>query len=285
MPARAAGDGDADDLGLLAGEPAQGGRGLPAGVNVRRRRWLVREAPVGAGARPSASAWPAPEAWGGSAIQWLAVGQAATRRAEPATAAAAARAGLFCKTDTIGDNCGAGGPHRARWTNAGGPRWGGRTTVAGPRWGGWTNAGEPRWGGRTNAGQAYGAGRSCGTRSSLLLGAPGALSCHPAAGLGKPIASGVRILRGFTAARSWGCHTRGAVGEQIWTTRTSRRARTTQKTAMTTSCRYAARLIPNGRQHPAGTGPGRGATAQIGRSGMPSRCLLGLLEVCRGVVS
>jgi len=37
-----------------------------------------------------------------------------------------------------------------------------------------------------------------------VLGAPGALSYHPVAGLGKPIASGVRILRGFTAARSWG---------------------------------------------------------------------------------
>ena len=84
--------------------------------------------------------------------------------------------------------CGAGGPHWARWTNAGGPC----------------------WGGRTNAGQAYGAGRSCGTQSSLLLGVPGALSCHPAAGLGKPIASSVRILRGFTAARSWGA-TRGVL--------------------------------------------------------------------------
>ena len=59
------------------------------------------------------------------------------------------------------------------------------------------------------------------------VGRADALSCHPAAGLGKPIASGVRILRGFTAARSWRCHTRGAVGEQICTTRTSRRARTT----------------------------------------------------------
>ena len=51
MPARAAGDGDADDLGLLADELAQGGRGRPAGVNVRRGRLLVSGAPVGAGWR------------------------------------------------------------------------------------------------------------------------------------------------------------------------------------------------------------------------------------------
>src|SRR5271167_1573013 len=57
-----------------------------------------------ANCKPSASAWSA-QAWLGTrAIQWVAAGQAETRRAEPATAAAATHTGFFRSADTIADS-------------------------------------------------------------------------------------------------------------------------------------------------------------------------------------
>src|SRR5580704_9648300 len=54
--------------------------------------------------RPRASAWFTQARLGARAIQWIADGQAKTRRAEPATAAAATRAGLLRNADTIADS-------------------------------------------------------------------------------------------------------------------------------------------------------------------------------------
>src|ERR1700731_1740708 len=65
--------------------------------------------------KPRASAWFT-QAWlGARVIRWVADGQAKTRRAEPATAAAATWAGLFRNADTIADSfrCREAAPGRA----------------------------------------------------------------------------------------------------------------------------------------------------------------------------
>src|SRR5712692_9160505 len=68
-----------------------------------------------ASCKPSASAWPTQSRLGARATPWVAAGQAKTSRAEPATAAAATRAGLARNADTIADSlrCRAAAPGRA----------------------------------------------------------------------------------------------------------------------------------------------------------------------------
>src|SRR5712692_7036787 len=180
-------------------------------------RWSAGPWLVPAAGQPSISAWFRAAGRAANADKWPAANQAATRRAEPVTAAAVTRAGLFRSAGAPGAD------FRLFW-------------AAAPR-----GADVDREGFRCLG----------GVRDTIDFpwGAGNALSYHPAAGLVHPIASGVWILCGVRATRSLRHHTLVAVVPPGCTTRPYRRAGTTQETGAATPCRSlaerrAARVSP-----------------------------------------